>query len=259
MSDSSSASHPRTDEDGPLRSPPPEPPSDAHAQLAGPAFLPTLSDDELEAIGYLLADPLAPHLAVALSSCSRGLRRALEAPLRELKERRQNVEELCAKVGTSCDRLRGATDVSWGNRDLTAADMETLGMLLATSGLPQLRTFELGYNPLGDAGVQSLFGGLGRRALPELHHLLLYNNSFPGNVLGNAGAAALAAALSRGAMPALQFLALSNNRVGDEGLVALAPPLRKLPELTPHTYPPHTRPGASLATRPDDGCEIGHL
>ena len=38
-------------------------------------FLSELRDDEIEAIGYLLADPLAPRLAVALSSCSRGLRR----------------------------------------------------------------------------------------------------------------------------------------------------------------------------------------
>ena len=52
-------------------------------------FLSELSDDEIEAIGYVLADPLAPRLAVALSSCSRGLRRALAAPLKELKERRQ--------------------------------------------------------------------------------------------------------------------------------------------------------------------------
>ena len=35
-----------------------------------PFFLDGLSDDEIEAIGYLLADPLAPRLAVALSSCT---------------------------------------------------------------------------------------------------------------------------------------------------------------------------------------------
>ena len=58
-------------------------------------FLSELSDDEIEAIGYALADPLAPRLAVALSSCSRGLRRALAAPLKELKERRRKrTEEL---------------------------------------------------------------------------------------------------------------------------------------------------------------------
>ena len=77
-------------------------------------FLSELSDDELEAIGYLLADPLAPRLAVALSSCSRGLRRALAAPLQELKERHQKVLELCAHMNAvvgrrwSCDFLRAA-------------------------------------------------------------------------------------------------------------------------------------------------------
>mgnify|MGYP003716766831 CR=1 FL=1 len=59
-------------------------------------FLSELSDDEIEAIGYALADPLAPRLAVALSSCSRGLRRALAAPLKELKERRKTL--LCGGV-----------------------------------------------------------------------------------------------------------------------------------------------------------------
>ena len=100
-------------------------------------FLSELSDDEIEAIGYALADPLAPRLAVALSSCSRGLRRALAAPLKELKERRQKAEELCAHVSTtedpwSCDRLREATYLDWPYRSLTAVHMETLAMLLAT-------------------------------------------------------------------------------------------------------------------------------
>ena len=72
-------------------------------------FLSELSDDEIEAIGYALADPLAPRLAVALSSCSRGLRRALAAPLKELKERRQKAEELCAHLDMRCDELRDAT------------------------------------------------------------------------------------------------------------------------------------------------------
>ena len=88
-------------------------------------FLSELSDDEIEAIGYALADPLAPRLAVALSSCSRGLRRALAAPLKELKERRQKAEELCARVNRphdwwSCYRLRDATVLRWNFRGLSA-------------------------------------------------------------------------------------------------------------------------------------------
>ena len=156
-----------------------------------PFFLDGLSDDEIEAIGYLLANPLAPRLAVALSSCSRGLRRALAAPLKELKERRQKAEELCAHVyrcntlSISCDC--DWTHLDWPGRALTAAHMETLGMLLATNGLPKLRCLDLEKNSFGDAGVQSLEGGLGRRALPSLKLL-----SLAATGIGNAGAAALA-------------------------------------------------------------------
>ena len=103
------------------------------------SFLSELSDDEIEAIGYALADPLAPRLAVALSSCSRGLRRALEAPLQELRERRQKAEELCAHLNAnrdedylstesapmSCDRLRDTTHLFCHNKGLTAAHVET--------------------------------------------------------------------------------------------------------------------------------------
>ena len=104
-------------------------------------FLSELSDDEIEAIGYLLADPLAPRLAVALSSCSRGLRRALAAPLKELKERRQKAEELCAFVSTrygeqySCDVLRDATRLGWR---FTDTHLETLGMLLTANGFTEI-------------------------------------------------------------------------------------------------------------------------
>ena len=49
--------------------------------------------------------------------------------------------------------------------------------------------------------------------------------------MGDAGASALAAALGRGAMPRLKHLGLSNSAIGDVGLVALAPVLRRLPAL----------------------------
>eukprot|EP00964_Phaeocystis_antarctica_P051409 scaffold29987_cov47-Phaeocystis_antarctica.AAC.2 len=46
--------------------------------------------------------------------------------------------------------------------------------------------------------------------------------------VGDAGASALATALGRGALPRLQCLGLT---IGDAGLVALAPALRRLPAL----------------------------
>ena len=49
--------------------------------------------------------------------------------------------------------------------------------------------------------------------------------------VGDAGASALAAALDRGALPRLKHLYLSNAAIGDAGMVALAPALRRLPAL----------------------------
>ena len=49
--------------------------------------------------------------------------------------------------------------------------------------------------------------------------------------MGDAGASALAAALGQGALPRLKTLALGSAAIGDAGLVALAPALRRLPAL----------------------------
>jgi hypothetical protein len=49
--------------------------------------------------------------------------------------------------------------------------------------------------------------------------------------LGDAGASALAAALGRGALPRLKILWLGSTAIGDAGLVALAPALRRRPAL----------------------------
>ena len=156
------------------------------------------------------------------------MRRALDAPLKELKERREEVEALCAYLGSSCDWLRTAKVIRWqwnGSRGgffhSATAHMETLGMLLLTNGLPTLRILELAHMSLGDEDVQSLFHGLGQRALLPSLKLLALN----GNQIGNAGATALAAALCRGAMPSLQELHLGKNAIGDKGLIALAEPL----------------------------------
>ena len=119
----------------------------------------------------------------------------------------------------SCDELRDAMELDWRYKGLTAAHMETLGMLLATNGLPQLQ--ERGVSNSIDAkDMEALVGGLGRRALPSLARLYISSNN-----IGNAGVATLAAALSRGAMPSLQRLVLAKNSISDEGMVALAAPL----------------------------------
>ena len=51
------------------------------------------------------------------------------------------------------------------------------------------------------------------------------------NDIDDAGAAALAAFLGRGALPSLQELDLCENMIGDQGLIALAVPLRWHPAL----------------------------
>jgi hypothetical protein len=58
--------------------------------------------------------------------------------------------------------------------------------------------------------------------------------------MGVAGASALAAALGRGALPRLKALYLINTAIGDAGLVALAPALRRRPALEHlHLYGNH--------------------
>jgi hypothetical protein len=75
--------------------------------------------------------------------------------------------------------------------------------------------------------VQRLAEQLGAGALPAVRLLTLI-----GMHVGDAGASELAAALGRGALPRLKkTLSLVNAAIGDAGLVALAPTLRRLPAL----------------------------
>jgi len=194
------------------------------AVVTGP--LGALSHDELGVIFDGLADPLQPAVAVALSSTCLGLRTALGAGLKVLKERRLRAVSLCRKLGTSCWWLQVAHRLSWGVKRLTTDDVVTLGMILRTNGLPMLRCLELYCNGFGDAGVQALCVGLGPGAAPALCTLNLLRTK-----LGPVGAEALAAALRRGAMPKLEVLVLGTNPIGNQGVAALAAPLRTMPAL----------------------------
>ena len=107
------------------------------AVATGP--LGALSHDELGVIVDGLADPLQPVVAVALSSTCLGLRTPLRAALEVLKERHARAKALCWKVGMSCAALRGRAELVWQCKGLTADDIETLGMILRTSGLPRLQ------------------------------------------------------------------------------------------------------------------------
>jgi len=191
-----------------------------------------LSHDELSVIVDGLADPLQPVVAVALSTTCKGLRTPLGAALELLQQRHKAAVALCRKLRTplgpmSCALLRDAKWVLSDGAALTADDMATLGMILTTTGLPRLEDLNLSRNKFGDEGMQALCVGLGRAgAAPSLRRLTLYFVNF-----GPAGAEALATAFCRGAMPKLDHLDLNYNPIGNQGLDALAMPLRMLPAL----------------------------
>ena len=231
------------------------------AVATGP--LGALSHDELGVIFDGLADPLQPVVAVALSSTCLGLRTPLWAALEVLKERHARAVALIRKAlvhdvhdvdgpvpplthpnympPMSCLEARraplmvwatnggwAAADDVWVSRPLTEhAEMATLGMLLHKY-LPNVTRLALPGNPaVDDAGMQALCEGLGRGDAPSLRALDLSDTSF-----GPAGAEALAAALSRGAMLNLETVYWpSVKNLGDQGVAALAAPLRKLPAL----------------------------
>ena len=184
-----------------------------------------LSHDELGVIFDGLADPLQPVVAVALSSTCLGLRTPLKPALGVLKERHARAVALCKKVDTSFWELRDAEDLDWEDRGLTADDMATLAMILVHNGLPNMFELQLYGNPLGDAGVQTLFDGL-------VHGGLSLAGFICNDVeIGPAGAEALAAALRKGAMPKLHTLFYGYNDFGDQGVASLATQLRKHPAL----------------------------
>ena len=93
-------------------------------------------------------------------------------------------------------------------------------MGLGAGALPALTCLQIsGGMHVGDAGASALAAALGQGALPRLKDLTLSSTA-----IGDAGLMALAPALRR--RPALELLSLAHNPLGDEGLAALvAPPL----------------------------------
>jgi len=209
----------------------------AEAVATGP--LGALSHDELGVIFDGLADPLRPVIAVALSSTCLGLRTPLRVAVAVLKERHVRAEALCRKVGyvaycdngvvledkveMNCELLRGATEIDLLRVNVTSDDMATLGMLLGGGSLPRLRCL---YPKVGDLHMQALCEGIGRGAAPDLAIF-----GIAAHQLGPVGAETLAAALGRGAMPNLKGLYLTGSPFGNQGVIALAGPVRKLPLL----------------------------
>ena len=185
-----------------------------------------LNDDEAGIIYSQLRNVLDPGVAVALSSASRGLRVLALALLQQLRDEHEAAAELCHKSRLrSCKALRETKVAVWWDDGITATDLATLGTL--GSVLPALETLVLieHSSTAGPDGVQRLAAGLGARALPSVTWLTI------GMYAGDAGASALADALGRGALPRLKTLDLFRTAIGDAGLVALAPALRRMPTL----------------------------
>ena len=186
--------------------------------------LAALSGDEQLVIFSRLCNPLDPGVAVAFASASSELRELTQAPRRQLQADHEAATALARKAGMrSCKELREATDVWWSQSGLSPDDLALLGTL--GSVLPALDTLILHEPAAGPDGVQRLAEKLGAGALPAVTGVRLFM------YVGDAGASALAAALGRGAMPRLKVLYLRDAAIGDAGLVALAPALRRLPAL----------------------------
>ena len=170
---------------------------------------------------------LDPGIAVDFGSVSNELWVLTQALRQQLRTDHEAVAALYHKLGMgSCKELREAKMVDWRNKGLTAADISLLGTLGSVlPALERLDLFERSAGAAGPDGVQLLAEGLGAGALPAVIDFTL------GMHVGGAGASALAAALDRGALPRLNTLSLNNAAIGDAGLVALAPALRRLPAL----------------------------
>ena len=185
-----------------------------------------LSGDEQCIIFSKLCNKLDPGIAVAFSSASNELRALTQAQLQQLRADHEAAGALCRKLGLrSCKELREAKTLSrMYPGGLNAADLALLGTL--GSMLPALEELCLGSCSIpGSDGVQRLAAGLGAGALRAMTVVELFGN------VGDAGASALAAAMGRGALPRLKRLSLSSTAIGDAGLVALAPALRRQPAL----------------------------
>jgi hypothetical protein len=186
--------------------------------------LAALSGDEQCIIFSQLCNVLDTRIAVAFGTTSSELRALTQAQRQQLRADHEVAAALCLKMGMrSCKELREAKQIECFTKGLSSAELATLGTL--GSVLPALESLTLFEPTAGPEGVPRLAERLDAGALPAVTWLCVRMH------VGDAGASALAAALGRGAMPRLRHLYLSNAAIGDAGLVALAPALRRRPAL----------------------------
>ena len=105
--------------------------------------LSALSGDVQGVILGQLRNALEPRLVMYFSSASKELRALLPPPAQQqLRADYEEATALCLKVGLrGCKALREATEIDWGRKGLSAADLSTLGKLGAV--LPALERWTL--------------------------------------------------------------------------------------------------------------------
>ena len=180
-----------------------------------------LSGDEAGILFGRLCNALDPRYAVDFSSASLELWELTQALRQQLRTDYEAVSALSSRVGRrSCKELREAREIY---KNLYADEMALLGTL--GSVLPALESLHLYGSSAGPDGALRLVEGLGAGALSGVTKLALTLH------VGDTGASALSAALGRGALPRLKEIDLTKAGIGDAGLVALAPALRRRPAL----------------------------
>ena len=192
--------------------------------------LQALCADELGIVLSPVCNPLEPRVMLDFSSASHGLWVLTLAMRQQLRAEHEAAAALCLKLGMrSCKELREVKKIDWVKKDLSAADLGTLGKLGLV--LPALESLVLRQSSPDPGCVQRLAEGLIVGALPSVTELILRHV-----VVSDACASALAAAMGRGALPQLKSLQLSGtglSRAGlsRAGLVALVPALLQRPAL----------------------------
>jgi Ran GTPase-activating protein (RanGAP) involved in mRNA processing and transport len=136
----------------------------------------------------------------------------------------------------SYDTLNIESQIDLSQRGLVPSDARLVKMALLQNS--QLSVLKLGYNNLGDKGVQILAAGISQhRALESLD--LGFNN------IGDEGCRALARAIPRDGT--LHTLYLAGNLIGEDGALAIADVIRKGSSLR-HLYMTGNRLGADGIT-----------
>ena len=134
--------------------------------------LQALCADELGIVLSPVCNPLEPRVMLDFSSASHGLWVLTLAMRQQLRAEHEAAAALCLKLGMrSCKELREAKKIDWVKKDLSAADLGTLGKLGLV--LPALESLVLRQSSPDPGCVQRLAEGLSVGALPSVTELIL--------------------------------------------------------------------------------------